>query len=108
MSTNPNTVPQPTVDELRKVWQNKKSRAHKVVDIDTDQKYAVVALLLSPGVTQPDDYGTLGAALNGIAGIADVKLLIDGQTVATVPAGEELKLMTQVAVRQVTTPIVEE
>lgn len=102
MSTSPNTVPQPTAEQLRKNWQNRNSKNSKIVDIDVGQKYAVVSLLLSPGVTQPDDYAALGAAITAITGITGVKLLVDGDTVDSVPAGEELKMVAKVAIRQVT------
>jgi len=107
MSDNPNTVPQPTAAQMRKNWQNKKARNHKLVDIDVDQKYATVLLLLNPAVTQPDDYATLRTALIGVTGIVDVKLLVDGHTVDNVPEGDKLVVVAEVAIRQTEIPIEE-
>ena len=104
MSTNPNTIPRPTSDELRKNWQNSKAYNKKSVDIDVDQKYAVVLLCLHANVSQPDDYSALGSAIKDIVGIQDVQLMVDGHTVDSVPDGEKLVAVTKTAIRQVTIP----
>jgi len=104
MSENPNTIAQPTADELRKNWQNRRARGSKTVDIATDQKYAVVLLLLNPAVSQPGDYATLGANIKAITGIQDVKLMVDGHTVSSVPTEDKLVAMVNTAIRQVTIP----
>jgi len=96
----PNTIPVPTAEELQRLWQNKRARAANRKDIDADQKWAIVLLELHPAVEQPSDYAAIGAAIADVTGITGVDLLVDGRTVASVPAGEKLTAYVEVAIRQ--------
>ena len=92
------TIPIPTADEAQAVAVNRGAKRHASTEVAVDQKIAIVMLDLHEAVTSAD-YATLGSAINGVTGITGVKLLIDGQTPATIPAGTELRVVVDAQLR---------
>lgn len=92
------TIPIPTSDEAQRIAMNQVARRHKEMTLSTGQKLAVVILRLNPAVT-PANYAALGSAIDAIAGIDGVSLLIDGQTPVSIPAGTELRLVADIYLR---------
>ena len=93
------TIQIPTAAEAMRDTINRKAKKHKTITLDPDQKYAAVILKLAAAVTQAD-YASLGSQITAITGIQSVQLLIDGKTPATIPDGEQYRLVTDVHLRQ--------
>ena len=93
-----NTIVIPSADDQLRMALNQRARAGNFVLVDAEQKVAVVALKLAPAVTQAD-YPALKTAIEAIAGIQSVELLVDGQAPATIPAGDELRLYVEAHLR---------
>ncbi len=62
------------------------------------KKLACVLLQLADAVT-PANYAAIGAAIDAIAGIDGVSLVVDGQTPAMIPANTQLRLCVDVQLR---------
>jgi hypothetical protein len=73
------------------------------VDVGSDQKFAVVFVPLAPAVTQ-GDYPALKAAIEAIAGIQPISLLIDGQ-MPTIPADMTATIKVNAQMRLRKTPV---
>jgi hypothetical protein len=89
-----NTIIIPDADAQLRIAVNKRARQSDTVLLDADQKFACVLIKLAPAVT-PDDYPALKAALEGVAGIEEVRLLVDGQAPGSIPAGAQVRLYVQ-------------
>lgn len=92
------TITEPTSDETLVETYNRRMRAFDRKILEQDQLYAVVLLKLN-NVVVPEDYPALGAAINAIAGIQGVNLLIDHKTRATVPTDHETSLIVEAHIR---------
>ncbi len=79
------TIPDVTGDDLAKLVFSKRLRGNAMSDLEDGTKYAVVLVKLA-GPVVPGDYPTLKAAMEDVAGIQEVSLLIDHRTRASVPA----------------------
>lgn len=99
------SLTEPNADAAVVDMYNRGVRTHEVIDLDLDQKYAVVLLKLNNAVT-PGDYPALGAAINAIAGIQGVNLIIDHRTRAAIPADHTLKLVVEAHARIEANPVV--
>lgn len=97
------TIPIATADQAQQIAMNQYARRHNAVVLPLGQKLAAVLLQLNPAVT-PANYAALGAAINAIAGIDGISLLIDGQTPASIPAGTQLVLHVDAQLRIDPTP----
>lgn len=98
------TITEPSADQQQKDLYNRRMRASNVVTLDTGAKYATVVVKLAPAVNQPGDYGALKTAIEQIAGIQSISLMVDGQAPAAIPADHELNLYTTVHLRIDPTP----
>lgn len=96
MSVKALTVP--SADEQQKLVYNRKVRVSNQVELPLDKKLAVVVLQLAPAVER-SDYPELKTAIEAIAGIQDVELLVDGKTPASIPENTILWLATDVQLR---------
>ena len=101
------TLREPTADEVMQHIYNRKMRVGTMVPIAVSQKYAIVLILLHPNVVQPADYPALKQAVEAVTGITEIKLLIDGTTPLTVPAGTELKAVVEGQLRIEKLPVEE-
>jgi len=99
-----NTITLPNDKTTAKNTWNR-TQQHGQVTIGPEQKMAIIALSLAPAITQ-GDYPTLKAAIEGIAGIQQVDLLVDGQApaAATVPDNHDMTVHTNVMIRVDPTP----
>ena len=88
------TITEPSADEVQKLLYRTRMRRANHVTLATEQKFACVVLSLAPAVTQVD-YPALKAAIEAIAGIQEVQLLLDGQMPASIPADTELRFQMQ-------------
>ena len=92
------TISLPTADEAMRIAVNRTAKKSKTMVVADDQKLALVVLELHSSVT-PSDYASLGSQINAITGIQGVNLVIDGTTRASVAAGYEQVLVTEVHLR---------
>ena len=92
------TLAVPSVDEQQKLAYNRKVKAAGTVVLPLGQKLASVVLQLSPAVTKAD-YPALKAAIEAVAGIQEVALLVDGITPDSIPENTELVLVGEVHLR---------
>jgi len=93
------TLTEPSDDaKLLKLYNSGMAMSNPKV-LDLDRKYAVCLISLAAGVTQPDDYAALRTAIEGVTGVTEIELLIDGQTRATLPAGKQLVAVCEVNLR---------
>jgi len=60
------------------------------------ERYVACRFRLAAAVVQPGDYPALKTAIEGIAGIQEVYLLVDGQCPASIPDGKQLRLVCEV------------
>jgi hypothetical protein len=93
------TIEEPTPDQQQQIIYNKRMRGTNIVAVDPDQKFAVTLIKLAAGVNQPGDYPALKTAIEAIAGIQEISLLIDGQTPSTIPAETELRVLVEGQIR---------
>ena len=94
------TITEPTADQQQERMYNTRMKRSESVVLELDTKYAVCLLKLAPGVTQPDDYPTLKAAVEAVVGIQEVTLLIDTHgTPAEIPEGKELRMVAEAHLR---------
>jgi hypothetical protein len=87
-----------TEDEQAVLVFNRRMRGANSVALNTGQKVAVCALKLAPAVQQ-SDYPALKAAVDAIAGIQEIELLVDFQAPNIVPSGREIRLNIDTQVR---------
>ena len=83
------TLTEPTADTQLLDVYNRGMRVADRIPLEVDTKYALCLLTLNPAVEQTD-YPTLKAAIEAIAGITNISLVIDHQTRATVPTDTEI------------------
>ena len=93
------TITEPSADEQKVDLYNTRMRRSNVEVLVADSKYAVCLIRLHPAVNQRGDYPALKVALEAVAGIQDVSLLIDGHAPAVVPKGKELLLVCSAHLR---------
>ena len=98
-----NTITEPSADEKQKLVYNRKMRRSNTVEIDPSQKLTVCLLKLAPAVTQ-SDYPTLKTAIEAVAGIQSISLLVDGQAPASIPADTDLRIVVDAQMRIDNTP----
>ena len=103
------TITEPSAaDQQRQIYS--RMRGVNITSLETDRKYAVVLLHLAPGVTQPaddpqnNDYAALKAGLEELTGIDSAELLVDGHAPASIPAGDQLRLIAEVYLNLNTPP----
>ena len=92
------TLTEPTADNQTLNMYNKGMAAVDKRDLDTDQLYALCLLKLNNSVV-PGDYPTLKTAIEAIAGIMDIQLVIDHHTRATVPTDTKLVAVMEINLR---------
>jgi hypothetical protein len=97
------TIPS-AAQQLKAALNSTLGNRHGSVDVGSDQKFAVVFIPLVPAVTQAD-YPALKAAIEAIAGIQPISLLIDGQ-MPTIPAEltASIKVNAQMRLADITPP----
>lgn len=79
------TITIPDADDQLKIALNStRGKKSGSINVTSGQKFAIVYMPLAGAVTQ-SDYPTLKAAIEAIAGIQSISLLIDGQ-IPTIPA----------------------
>jgi hypothetical protein len=93
------TLTEPTADErLVNTYRRGMRLRTKPQPLDTDTRYAVCLLELHDDVTT-DDYATLKANIEGVAGVRKITLVADHVTRATLPEGKQLVATTDVNVK---------
>lgn len=85
------TITIPEADERLQIACNKRARASGSLLLDASQKFACVLVKLAPAVTQAD-YPALKAAIEAVAGVQEISLLVDGQSLASIPADHRVRL----------------
>ena len=93
------TITEPDADARQVGMYNRKMRRCNRHDVDTGEKFAVCLLKLNGAVNQPGDYATLKSAVEGITGITEILLLIDGQAPAAIPVGMKLTVNVEGHIR---------
>ena len=87
-----NVISEPSDDEKQKLIYRNKVKTSNKIDLDVDTKYIVLGLQLAVAVT-PEDFPVLKDAILAIQGIQEIKLLLSGQTPASIPADTKLELL---------------
>ena len=100
------TLIPPSFNEQQRLAVNQRARQGDFVVVETGQKYAAVLVNLHPSVI-PADYPVLKQAFEAIDGIQSVSLLVDGQTLSSIPVGDEQRLVVECQLRLHKIPQVE-
>ena len=96
----PLTIAEPSADQQQKDMYNSRRMVRgRRGPIDLDQKWAVCLLKLHPAVKQPGDYAALRTAIEAVAGIAEISLLVDGQAPSSIAADHRVQVATEVQMR---------
>ena len=93
------TIVEPTIADQQVDLYNTRMRRSNVETLVVGRKYAVCLIRLATAVNQPADYPALKAAIEAIAGVNEVTLLIDGQAPANIPTGKQLRLVVEAHLR---------
>jgi hypothetical protein len=94
-----NTITEPSADTQQVDMYNRRMRRSNVKVLETDRKYAVCLIALHSAVNQPGDYGALKAAIEGVTGIQEAELLVDGQAPSSIPEGKQLRMVVEAHLR---------
>jgi len=101
------TITEPTAVQQLLDTYNRKMKAANVKTLETSGKYAICLISLAGGVSQPGDYAALKSAVEGITGITEIELLIDGQCPASIPEGKQLRMICEAHLRIDDVPVEE-
>jgi hypothetical protein len=99
------TITIPDADTQLTLAINKRARKSGSQVLEADQKFACVILKFAPAVTQ-EDYPVLKTALEAVAGIQEVALLVDGKIPASLPVDTQarLHLAAQIQLKEIPNP----
>ena len=92
------TITTPSAADQLQIACQKACRVRETFEPTEGQKYVIAWIKLAPGVTQPDDYPTLKAAIEEVTGIQAIGLVADDQIPADV--GEDQKAVVSVTVHR--------
>ena len=85
------TITIPSAANQLQIACNSKARANGSVALDESQKYACILVKFAPAITQAN-YPALKTAIESVAGIQSISLLVDGQVPADVGENQQAVL----------------
>jgi len=107
------TIQEPDADAQQVAMYNRGVKAAQSIDLVAGDKYALCLLRLNAPVV-PSDYGVLKTAIEAVAGVAEISLVVDNQdatgdvlTTATVPEGKKLVGIVELNLRIADVPVEE-
>ena len=83
------TIAELTDEQKLRLAYAKRMRVHQSVELTVDQLYALCLLSLNNAV-QPTDYPALKTAVETVAGVQEINLVVDHHTLASLPADTKL------------------
>lgn len=92
------TLTEPTADQTVINTYNRGMVATDKLDLAVDQLYALCLIKLNNTVV-PGDYPALKAAIEAIAGVQEISLVIDHRTRATVPTDTKIVAVLEINLR---------